>query len=132
MTLAPASAPLRQGQIRRGGLTAAARLLYLELRHSAMAWMLPVAIGLFWITTYRKAMAMPPLWNLRATTMHAKHIIFMGYSLPADDVAAELLDWLTLPVCAPGLRMFTETAVLLGFVWVDVADEDADCWLFAC
>jgi hypothetical protein len=25
--------------------------------------------------------------DLRATTMHAKHIIFMGYSLPPDDVA---------------------------------------------
>jgi hypothetical protein len=53
---------------RRPGL-AAARLLRLELRHNAMAWMLPVAVALFWFVTYRKTMAMPPLWNLRAASM---------------------------------------------------------------
>ena len=52
----------------RPGL-AAARLLRIELRHNAMAWMLPVAVTLFWFTTYRKTMAMPPLWNLRAASM---------------------------------------------------------------
>jgi hypothetical protein len=51
--------------------------------------------------------------------------------LPADEVADELLDCETFPLLAYGLRMFTETAVLLGFVWVDVADEDADCSLLA-
>jgi len=52
----------------RPGL-AVARLLRLELRHNAMLWMLPVAIALFWLTTYRKTMATPPLWNLRAANM---------------------------------------------------------------
>jgi hypothetical protein len=47
---------------------ATARLLRLELRHNVMLWMLPVAIALFF-TTYRKALAMPPLWNLRAATL---------------------------------------------------------------
>ena len=68
-----ASAPAPSGLLpvmRRPGL-AAARLLRLELRHSAMLWMLPVAIALFWLTTYRKTMAMPPLWNLRATSMQS-------------------------------------------------------------
>ena len=63
-----ASAPAtsqRRPATRRPGL-AAVRLLRLELRHNAMLWMLPVAVALFWFTTYRKAMAMPPLWNLRA------------------------------------------------------------------
>ncbi len=46
-----------------------ARLLRLELRHNAMAWILPVAVALFWFITYRKTMAMPPLWNLRAASM---------------------------------------------------------------
>ena len=49
----------------------AARLLRLELRHNAKLWVLPVAIALFWLTTYRKAMAMPPLWNLRAASMQS-------------------------------------------------------------
>src|SRR5690348_948488 len=49
--------------------------------------------------------------------------------LPADEVADELLDCETFPLCAPGLRMFTETAVLLGFVGVAVADEPAS-WPF--
>jgi len=64
MPAAPRPAPAQ-----RGRLSAAARLLRLELRHNAMPWMLPVAAGLFWFTTYRKAVAMPPLWNLRATSM---------------------------------------------------------------
>jgi hypothetical protein len=52
-----------------GRWPAAGRLLRLELRHSAMLWLLPVAAALFWLTTYRKVMAMPPLWNLRALAM---------------------------------------------------------------
>jgi hypothetical protein len=47
---------------------AAARMLRLELRHNAMMWVLPLAIGLFWFITYRKVMALPPLWNVRAAT----------------------------------------------------------------
>jgi hypothetical protein len=47
------------------------RLLRLELRHNAMAWMAPVVIALFWLTTYRKTMAGPPLWNLRAANLQS-------------------------------------------------------------
>jgi len=60
----------RRPATRRSGL-ASARLLRLELRHNAMLWMLPVAVALFWFTTYRKTMAMPPLWNLRAANMQS-------------------------------------------------------------
>jgi hypothetical protein len=86
MTAAPASAPARTAPTRRGGLKAAARLLYLELRHSAMPLMLPVAIGLFWITTYRKAMAMPPLWYLRATAMQSGALV--AFVCPVAGAAA--------------------------------------------
>jgi hypothetical protein len=55
---------------RRPGL-ATGRLLRLELRHSPMLWMASLAAGLFWIITYRKTMAMPPLWTVRAMTMQA-------------------------------------------------------------
>ena len=58
-------APARRG---RPGL-AAARLLRLELRHNAMLWLLPVVIALFWLTSYRKIMAMPPLWSPRASSL---------------------------------------------------------------
>jgi len=69
MTAVRTPVPSRpQPATRRPG-AAAARLLRLELRHNAMLWMVPVAAALFWFTTYRKAMAMPPLWNLRAATM---------------------------------------------------------------
>ena len=65
---AAASPPLRTARWPGRGT---ARLLRLELRHNAMAWMLPVAAALFWITTYRKAMALPPLWNVRAASMQS-------------------------------------------------------------
>ena len=46
----------------------AARLLRLELRHSAIPWMAPILGALFYFTTYRNAVALPALWDLRATT----------------------------------------------------------------
>ena len=63
---AAASRPVPAGP---GRWPAAGRLLSLELRNNAMLWMLPVVAALFWLTTYRKVMAMPPLWNLRAPAM---------------------------------------------------------------
>src|SRR5215831_6946377 len=69
MTALRAPAVPRPAPAKPGHLRAAARLLRLELRNNAMPWMLPVAAGLFWFTTYRKAMAMPPLWSLRAASM---------------------------------------------------------------
>jgi hypothetical protein len=53
----------------------AARLLRIELRHNAMAWMLPVVIALFWLTAYRKTMATAPLWNLRAAGLQSGSVI---------------------------------------------------------
>jgi hypothetical protein len=72
-TSAPASA--RPLPATRGPGFAAARLLLLELRRGAMLWMMPVAVALFWFTTYRKVMAMPPLWNLRATGMQSGALV---------------------------------------------------------
>ena len=69
MTAVQAPAAARPTPVKRGPLRATARLLRLELRRNAMLWMLPVAIGLFWFTAYRKAVAIPPLWNLRAASM---------------------------------------------------------------
>jgi hypothetical protein len=51
------------------------RMLRLELRHNAMALVLPVAVALFWLTGYRRAMAMPPLWNIRAASVQLNSVI---------------------------------------------------------
>ena len=67
-----ASRPLRATH--RPGMLAG-RLLRLELRRNAMLWMLPVAAALFWFTAYRKSMALPPLWNLRAMTMRGPALL---------------------------------------------------------
>src|SRR5215472_18323310 len=69
MTAVRAPAASEPMTLKRGPVRATVRLLRLELRRNAMLWMLPVAIGLFWFTAYRKAMAIPPLWNLRAANM---------------------------------------------------------------
>ena len=59
----------RPGPAARRPALASARLLWLELRHNAMMWLVPVVLALFWLTTYRKTMAPPPLWSLRASSL---------------------------------------------------------------
>jgi len=86
MTAVRAPAASRPVPAGRGPLRAAAQLLRLELRHNAMLWMLPVAIGLFWFTTYRKAMAMPPLWYPRAATLHGGTLL--AFAFPVAGAAA--------------------------------------------
>jgi hypothetical protein len=83
-TTAPASARPRPGKARALLLTL--RLLRLELRHNAMMWVAPVAIVLFWLTTYRKDMAMPPLWNLRAAGLQSGAVL--DFSIPLTGAAA--------------------------------------------
>ncbi|WP_020575406.1 ABC transporter permease [Actinopolymorpha alba] len=70
MTATPAMpVPTRPGRTARVPLAAAGRLLRLELRRNVMLWLLPIVAALFWLVTYRPAMAYPPLWNVRAMTM---------------------------------------------------------------
>jgi hypothetical protein len=47
---------------------------------------LPLAIALFWLTTYRKAMALPPLWNLRATSLQSGAVL--DFVAPVTGAAA--------------------------------------------
>jgi hypothetical protein len=86
MTAMRDPATARPAPANRGHLQAAARLLRLELRHNAMPWMLPVAVALFWFTTYRKAMAMPPLWYLRAASLHTGTLL--AFACPVAGAAA--------------------------------------------
>src|SRR5216683_3068194 len=71
MTAAPAQAPSRPLRAGRPRPVLPGRLLRLELRRNAMLWVLPVAAALFWLITYRKSMALPPLWNVRAMSMQS-------------------------------------------------------------
>jgi hypothetical protein len=62
------------------------RLLRLELRRSAMLWMLPVVGALFWYNAFRESMAEPAMWNLRAVTM--QHGILLDFAPPVVGAAA--------------------------------------------
>ena len=75
MTATNAPAVSRPRPAPRQPALVTARLLGLELRHNAMLWMLPVVFALFWLTTYRKTMAMPPLWNMRAVSLQSGAIL---------------------------------------------------------
>jgi hypothetical protein len=75
MTATNAPAVSRPRPVPRHPALVTARLLGLELRHNAMLWMLPVVFALFWLTTYRKTMALPPLWNMRAVSLQSGAIL---------------------------------------------------------
>lgn len=62
------------------------RLLLLELRHNPMAWLLPVVIALFWLIAYRKEMAQPPLWSLRASGLQSGAVL--AFAIPVTGAAA--------------------------------------------
>jgi hypothetical protein len=75
----PSPAANRPGQ-------ASGRLLWLELRHNVMLWMIPAAAALFWLITYRKSMAQPPLWNVRAVIMQSGAVL--DFAIPVVAAAA--------------------------------------------
>jgi hypothetical protein len=62
-----ASGPIRARPRWAGVPALPGRLLRLEVRRSAMVWMVPLVAVLFWFDTYRSTMkfAAPPLWSLR-------------------------------------------------------------------
>jgi hypothetical protein len=69
--------PVRHGPPRAAsaGPLTAARLLRIELRRNAMLWMLPLLAVLFWFSTYRPSMALPPWWNLRGTMLQQQALL---------------------------------------------------------
>jgi hypothetical protein len=54
---------------------ATARLIRLEVRHNTMLWLLPAFVAIFWFSTYRKTMALPPMWNLRVTNLQTGAVV---------------------------------------------------------
>jgi hypothetical protein len=69
--------PVRHGPPRAAsaGPLTAARLLRLELRRTAMGWMLPLLAALFWFSAYHPSMALPPWWNLRGTMLQQQALL---------------------------------------------------------
>ncbi|HEY2269560.1 MAG TPA: hypothetical protein VGI96_43555 [Streptosporangiaceae bacterium] len=62
------------------------RLLWLELRHNVMLWLLPLVGALFVYNGYREVMALPPMWNLRAMTLQNR--LLLDLVIPATGAAA--------------------------------------------
>ena len=86
---APAGAdrrPRASGRASAVPLPNAGRLLWLELRHNVMLWLLPLVGALFWYNGYREVMALPPMWNLRAMTLQNR--LLLDLVIPATGAAA--------------------------------------------
>jgi hypothetical protein len=86
MTAASAPARARSVSAPRCPSLAAARLMRLELCHSAMLWMLPVVVAVFWFVSYRETVAMAPLWNLRANEFQSG--VVTAFIVPVVGAAA--------------------------------------------
>jgi hypothetical protein len=78
MTAATANAPATVPRAPRVPLAAPRQLMRLELRHSIMLWLLPLAIALFFFDTYRAAMTLLPYWDLRAMTVQLHAVADFG------------------------------------------------------
>jgi hypothetical protein len=73
----------------RGAVTrTAARLLRIELRRSAMPWILPVIAVLFWFDSYRFGAGMPPYWVQRTFWNMGQGRTFMDFAPFVAGVAA--------------------------------------------
>ena len=55
-----------------------ARLLRIELRRSAMLWLLPLLAVLFYISAYRPAMDNPPFWNIRSAMLQSHAMLVLA------------------------------------------------------
>jgi hypothetical protein len=62
------------------------RALWLEIKHSAVVWVLPVLAALFYVNAYRKAAGYPPIWTVRASALDEANVIF--FSVIAAGIAA--------------------------------------------
>jgi hypothetical protein len=120
MTAAGAERLVRPGWTAHRFRPAAVRLLGLELRHNAMIWLLPLAFALFAFMTYRKTVALPPLWNVRAASTQTYAV--MDFVIPVVGAAAwmgsrearrravDLLETVSMPRLARLLAAWAATA----------------------
>ncbi len=87
---AATDAPARHRPPGAGGAVTltAARLLRIELRRSAMPWILPVIAALFWFDSYRFGTGTPPYWVLRTFWNMGQGRTFMDFAPFVAGVAA--------------------------------------------
>ena len=52
------------------------RALRLEIKHSAVVWVLPILAVLFYFNAYRTAAGLPPTWTLQASVITGTIVIF--------------------------------------------------------
>jgi hypothetical protein len=76
----------RPGARRMASLAAAGRLLRLELKRSAVPYVLPLLAAVFYFNTVRTADGFPPVWTLRASVI-GDHMLF-EFSAFAGGMAA--------------------------------------------
>ena len=62
------------------------RVLRLEIKHSAVVWVLPILAALFYFNAYRTAAGYPPTWTMRASVITGSNLVF--FSVIAAGVAA--------------------------------------------
>jgi hypothetical protein len=63
-----------------------ARALRLEIKHSAVVWVLPILAALFYVNAYRTAAGYPPTWTVRASVITGANLAF--FSVIAAGIAA--------------------------------------------
>jgi hypothetical protein len=63
-----------------------ARALRLEIKHSAVVWVLPVLAAVFYFNAYRTAAGLPPTWTMRASVIIDANLVF--FSVIAAGIAA--------------------------------------------
>jgi hypothetical protein len=65
-----------------------ARALRLEIKHSAVVWVLPIPAALFYFNAYRTAAGYPPTWTLRASVITGSNLVFFSV------IAAGITAWI--------------------------------------
>jgi hypothetical protein len=63
-----------------------ARALRLEIKHSAVVWVLPILAALFYFNAYRTAAGYPLTWTVRASVITGSNLVF--FSVIAAGIAA--------------------------------------------
>jgi hypothetical protein len=63
-----------------------ARALRLEIKHSAVVWVLPILAALFYFNAYRTSAGFPPTWTVRASVITGANLVF--FSVIAAGIAA--------------------------------------------
>jgi hypothetical protein len=112
------------------------RLLRMELRHNAMALLLPVAVALFWLTTYRKTVAMAPFWNVRAASLQLNAVLDFAVSVTgaaawmgSRETRHGLTDQLTITARPRWARLLVPWAATA--IWALMVYFGCVAWLYA-